>query len=446
MKNKNIIKTISAVLCAVIVAVVIFICGFFGGRMSMGSTVNSYRWATELILNNYVGGEVTEEQLNNASLKALGSLLDKYSTYYTAEEYAAEVASNAGNMKGIGVSISYIPEGKSQLGSGIHVENVVGNSPAAASGLKAGTFVRGARYDGQITEFYSTSDFTAFVSSVAEGQPFTLLTDRGEYTVSREAYTASYCTMSTSTVDYSVTYDDGKISIVEKEGGISSLPDGAAYLKLSEFYGNAVNEFAELVKRFNACGCTSLILDLRGNGGGYVDVMCGISGIFLGQYENSNSVAMRAIYKDGSASDYKVEKIASSATLSTEVEVKILADNGTASASEALIGVLVSNGVADYEDIYITDFSDDYLAFSGTTEKDCRTYGKGIMQQTFVNPLTGEALKLTVAKIYWPNGTCIHDVGITQADGCNILPSYWSVTYSDEELAAAIDAIYYGGN
>ena len=122
--------------------------------------------------------------------------------------------------------------------------------------------------------------------------------------------------------------------------------------------------------------------------------------------------------------------------------MSVLADNGTASASEALIGVLIDNGVMDYGDVYISDFSESYLKFTGTADKNGRTYGKGIMQTTFVNHSTGEALKLTTAKIYWPKGdVSIHDVGLTD-EKCKTVPTDWEVTYGDTQLAAAVAAIY----
>ena len=75
--------------------------------------------------------------------------------------------------------------------------------------------------------------------------------------------------------------------------------------------------------------------------------------------------------------------------------------------------------------------------------KEKNGFGKGIMQSTFTNPSTGEALKLTTAKIYWPDGkTCIHDVGLTENDGCTVVKDVkWQHTKNDEELERVIDAI-----
>ena len=56
------------------------------------------------------------------------------------------------------------------------------------------------------------------------------------------------------------------------------------------------------------------------------------------------------------------------------------------------------------------------------------------MQTTFVKPFTKEALKLTTAQIYWPNGKCIHDVGLTVMDGCRPSRAEWTATKGDTEL------------
>lgn len=442
----KVIKIFVSVVGALIFAVCSFIGGFFTGKFTLNSGAGSYEWAVNLIMKNYVGGEVTEEQLKDVSIKALSSLLDSYSTYYTAEEYSRIVAENSGSMVGAGITVTQIPQGASTLGSGVYIVEVTGNSPAWKSGLRAGSFIQSVTYGDTQTTISTTADFTQFFDTVPQGEEFEMTTDRGTFTLSRQAYTASYCMMSTSDADYTIEYDGKTSTVVKAEGGISSLPDDAAYIKLTQFYGNAVEEFGKLVSVFRSEGCTSLILDLRGNGGGYIDVMCGISGIFVGQYPNASTVATSAVFKDGSSYSYGVQRVQDSWTLPAGTRVSVLADNGTASASEALMGVLIANGVTDYGDIYISDFSEDYLAYSGTAEKDCRTYGKGIMQQTYLNAVTGEALKLTVAKIYWPDGTCIHDRGIKVEDGCVALPAYWQVTYDDEQLQSAITAIYGGTN
>ncbi|MDE7380057.1 MAG: hypothetical protein K2N14_03290 [Clostridia bacterium] len=443
-KNKG--KIIAAVAIAVAIFIVAFFSGFVTARLSRSRDVKSFEWALKTIKENYYQ-DIPDDSYLDGSLKGFAALyLDRYSTYYTKEEFLELMAESGGSMEGVGVAYVYLtdedkhPQGK----SGVLIEQVVGNSPAYKSGLRAGEFISSVSDSKGTYEIEGQNWFSDFIDGKSVGEEFTLISDHGEYKVSKQAYSASFCYMSTKTKRWNVEYENNARNIVQTDEGISCLPNGAAYLRLDQFYGNAADEMAELIEKFNAEHCDSLILDLRGNGGGYVDVMCSMSNIFTGQLQNSNPIAMQAIYKNGKVESFAVDKkYSKNAQLEQEIKVSVLADNGTASASEALIGVLVDNGVIDYGDIYISDFSKAYLDFTGTADKNCRSYGKGIMQSMFVHPLTGEALKLTTAKIYWPKGeTSIHDVGLNTKQGCKTVKADWDVTYGDPQLALAVDLIY----
>lgn len=443
-------KKIAAVAVAIAIAIVFFIAGFAVARFTRKREISSFEWAMKTVSENYYN-DIPSNAFLSGSLKGMADeCLDKYSEYYTAEEYKQMLASNSGKKSGVGVSFVYLPQGAyPQDKSGIYIESVLGGSPAYASGLRAGEFISSATCGEITTTFKSSADFSDFIDGRAEGEQFTLISDRGQYALAKSAYTASYCYMATADKQWHFSYGNEGRVISETVGGIDCLPHGAAYLRLDQFFGKAAYETAELIEKFNAENCTSLILDLRGNGGGYVDVMCDISGIFTGQLQNANKIAMRAVFKDGHTETASVtNRFAASSQLSAGTKVSVLADNGTASASEALIGVLIDNGVIDYGDIYISDFGDEYMTFlknnrSVSAGKNCRTYGKGIMQSTFVNPRTGEALKLTTAKIYWPKGeVSIHDFGLNPGMGCKTVPADWDVTFGDEQLEKAVELIY----
>lgn len=418
---------------------------FMSACVQCGIYLSTLDWAVAVI-EAYYYEDVSEEAIREAGLENLSDVLDIYSSYYTPEEYSALTSSNAGSRSGIGVSYQYIsPDYGLSIGSGVYIISVLGNSPAERSGLRVGMFIReGIAADGTHMTISDNSDFSTFINAHSDGEQFTLVTDQGEYTMAKTEYTMSYCRMATSSGEYSVLYDSSDTMTVEfsaygEEGGkYSFLPEGTAYISLSQFYGNAAYEMAALLSQFNSLGCTSLIFDLRNNGGGYVDVMQRLALLFTADLDQASPIAMYAQYKDGSTTDYSVISFTSNSScyLPAGTDMTVLANNGTASASEALIGVLISDGVIDYSDIYVTDFSDEYLELTGTADKDCRTYGKGIMQTTFTYYLTGEALKLTVAKIFWPNDTCIHDVGVGVNDGCNAVAAEWNITYADEELQA----------
>lgn len=444
MKENKKTRIIVTVIVAIAIALISFFGGFITSKLTRRKEVASFEWAIKTI-QKYYYEDIPSGDVINGSLKGFAAMyLDKYSTYYTKEEFEEIMATSSGSMSGVGVSYMYVGDGVHPQGkSGVIIEMVVGNSPAYYSGLRAGEFVIAVYDEEECVEITSAEVFSDFIDGKKTGEKFTLVTDRGEREVSKENYRASYCTMSTNTAQWNITYNGGKMTVVEGEGGIDCLPDGAAYLRLDQFYADAADEMAALIEKYNANSCTSLILDLRGNGGGYVDVMCDMSDIFTGQLSSRNKLAMQAIYKDGTRETFEVtNKYSAKSELPAGTKVSVLADNGTASASEALIGVLVDNGVISYKDIYLSDFSEAYLKATGTEDKNCRSYGKGIMQTTFMHPFTGEALKLTTARIYWPKGeTCIHDVGLTDRD-CNTVKTEWDVTYGDTQLAAAVAAIY----
>ena len=365
------------------------------------------------------------EGLSGLSIDEMVARLDRYSAYYTKKQYEAVVSDNAGSKSGIGITTYFLS------GKGVVISTVVGNSPAKKKGIIPGDVIVGGRADGNNYTFSKLADFTSFVSGRATGEEFTLIfDDYREIAIAKEDYTASYAAMYTRDNAYTIVYegaDDKTPEVaVEKVQNFEFLPENAAYITLSQFYGNAADEIGLLIKEFNAAHCTSLILDLRTNGGGYVDTMSQIAGRFTSAY-GGNPVSMIARYKDGKEEySYCHNYTDSSSILPKGTKVSVMADSGTASASEALIGVLVSHKIIDYSDIYLSDYQ------NGTAVK---SYGKGIMQATY-KYITGEALKLTVAGIFWPDGvTSIHSRGLNTTDmDCVAVKASGVALPGDEEV------------
>lgn len=395
----------------------------------------SENWVRSTIEKNYYrfdGDYSFLEELDGLSVEDMVAKLDAYSAYYTAGEYASVKADNEGKKSGIGVS--YIAND----GGGVTLYTVVGNSPAKRAGLKAGDIVVAAEYCGDVVDFDSANAFSQFVSARDTNEKFTLILDDGRRTeeLAREEYTASYACMYLNDVSYEIEYEGNTRIITEGEEGISVLPEGTAYIYLSQFYGNAAEEISALIHEFNARKCTSLVLDLRGNGGGYVEVMQDIGGIFTSALGAGNYVAMEARYKSGKK-EIRYCKTHTEDLVPAGTSVYVMADINTASASEALIGILVSYGIVSYENIFLSQYEG----------REARSYGKGIMQSIFPNYITGEVLKLTVAGIYWQNGKTIHEVGLTVKHGCAAVPAgdaIVNVGY-DGELEYVIEKIIKDG-
>lgn len=443
MRNKA-VKGIIVAVAAVCIAALSFTVGFFTNRCAQSREISSYRWALETINKNYYFGGV-EGGFTQTSLNAIAdTYLDRYSEYYTAEEYKQLLDSNEGKKSGIGITYAYA------AGKGIYISSVTGNSPADEAGMRAGEWIASGVADGKTVTFGGDDGgkiFGDYVKDFADGEEMTLNSVDGTvYTVAKSQFTASYTYLCTN--ESAWIFDDAETGgfYLKEESGrrIASLPDGTGYMRLAQFYGSAAEEFSSLVSKFNALGCKSLVLDLRTNGGGYVDVMSKIAGAFA---DGAKKPSMIARDKHGKTQTDYCQKVSdSSRRISKDVKIYVLANSGTASASEALIGAMVCYGALEYKNIFLSDYSAEYTDWLKSNKQEVKTaqsFGKGIMQSTFINRSTGEALKLTTAKIYWPDGkTCIHDVGLTEKDGCTVVKDVkWQHTKDDEELERVIDAI-----
>lgn len=452
MKTK-IAQNIIAVILVLIIAGGAFAAGFFTRKCTQGKTLSSVEWALEIIDKYYYfGGE--QDGFGGAAVGGIADIyLDRYSEYYTKEEYEALFKSNSGSKSGVGVSYAFVEDGIIDK-SGIFISSVIGNSPAYYSGLRAGEFLtEGSAGTKQVT-FKDADDFNDLIAGAKDGEDIILKNAQGEsFTVAKAEYTASYTYL--ATCDTAWVFKDaayGGLALYEEPSeSIDYLPEGTAYIYLSQFFGTAPQEFFRLVQKFNAMHCTHLILDLRSDGGGYVDVMQQIAGAFA---DGEEKVAMVSRDKHGDTETFYCSKVSEAdKRISKDVKVSVLANSGTASASEALIGAMYCYGALKYEDIYLSDYSENYLGWlkkHGGETKTCQTFGKGIMQSTFINYSTGGALKLTTAQIYWPDGkTTIHDRGVTTDDNCKAVEADWEFTLlydksgrrlnGDKELLAAVN-------
>lgn len=297
-------------------------------------------------------------------------------------------------------------------------------------------------YEGERTDFTSLSAFSDFIDSVPEDGSITLATEGGAYTLQREDYSTSYVLLATNDNAWTFAGDDALTMTGTAGDAIEYLPDGAAYISLSQFYGNAVNQFLAAAEKINEPRLHFAHPRFAQRRRRLSERYAGHFGLFRSP---AGEVVMTARYKDGSSESYAAASYSAEQTIGSDVDVYVLANSNTASASEALIGALVSYEVLDYNNIYISQYSQEYLDSMNVTAeqvKSGKTYGKGIMQTTFRNFATGEALKLTTAQIYWANNKTIHGVGLTAEDGCNMVEAPAPLSGDGEELRAAVGMIY----
>ena len=398
--NKGKRQKLVVSLVVALVAVVFFWGGYFLNSMINGKKLNRVMSVLRIMENvGYVMDEngepraITQEELADA---LVNGVLDQYSAYYTAEEYAEYLAKGNGNFKGIGVTV---------YNTDLSVYKVIGNSPAEKAGVMVGDVIICGKYGGANKEFSSLLEFNEFIASVPDDTDFVLVAKRNSenisFTVKKSAYKVSYVSYYDNQIKYGFETDEnGKMTAKSYEGcGKSFLPNDTAYVTLSSFEGDAD---AQLIKAFNFMkerGRTKLIFDLRGNGGGYMDVLSEIAGSLIHcNGKNNFSIAVAESKKN------KERFYSGKNRFNTSIQsIAVLADENTASASECLIGAMIHYGGV---------FNRDKLIIEKNLEGKATTYGKGIMQTTY-GLIGGGALKLTTARILWPDEqTCIHGKGI----------------------------------
>ena len=424
-EKKNVVKKVLAALLTVCVLALVFFAGYFTNYLTRSEEEKLMEWALGLIGDNYmVYDEETGELIEYTAedyLKAIANeLLDPYSAFYTKEEYADLVSTSQGNQYGIGVTFLIVSDKP-------EIYSVVGNSPAERAGVTADGLVTAVEYNGEKTAFDTYDGFAAALQNVPAYADFTLWVDYGEgekpFVMKKESFKESYVFYADSGTGYMFLSDDGKapVGTPREDKKIDYLPEDTAYIRYDSFMYTSPAQFREAYEYMFTRGRENLILDLRGNGGGYMDVLQEIASFFL--EGNNRLIAVAHSKKDTQEFSTRVSRKDSRLG-----RVVVLADDGTASASECLIGAMMHYGVIGY---------DTFVAVKNAETGKAATYGKGIMQTTYPNAKFGGAIKLPTAYIYWPDDqTCIHGKGI-EARGENAV---LSETGADRQLerAAAI--------
>ena len=171
------------------------------------------------------------------------------------------------------------------------------------------------------------------------------------------------------------TIDNSTVSYKMRENQIG-------YIEVTDFYEKTAEQFEKAIDDLQGQGMKSLIVDLRNNPGGYVDVV-----VEMCNYILKEGTIVYTKDRDGNVvSSYEAD-----GDHSLDIPMVVLVNGDSASASEIFSGCMQDHGIA---------------TLVGTT-----TFGKGIVQH--VIPLSdGSAVKLTTQKYFTPNGNDIHGVGI----------------------------------
>lgn len=284
----------------------------------------------------------------------VSGLGDKYSVYYTAEEYKEQQLSTSGTYYGIGAALA---QDKDTMQ--VTITKIYEGTPSEEAGLKKDDVIVSA--DGTDATSMELTDFVKLI--------------RGEEgtTVHLEVYRPS----TEETLEFDVERKNVELPSVSSQ----MLANNIGYIQISEFQSKTAEQFESALSSLQDQGAQSLIVDVRGNGGGLVDSVVAILDDILPE-----GTVVYTEDKYGNRQDYT-----SSGDTYLDMPIAVLVDQNSASASEIFAGA-----IKDYN----------YGTLIGT-----KTFGKGIVQTVFSLP-EGDAIKITTAKYFTPNGNYIHGVGI----------------------------------
>ncbi|MCR4333800.1 MAG: S41 family peptidase [Patescibacteria group bacterium] len=310
---------------------------------------------------------------------------DPYTVFFPPKEAKAFSEAISGSFAGVGMEIDVKD----------HILTVIAplkGTPAEAAGIKAGDQViaiDGKSTDGiavekAVTEIRGPIGTTVVLTIIRDGKPL-------EIKIVRET-----------------------IQVPETDDGID-VPSGVYHIALYEFTSNSATLFSKAFSRFQASGSKKLIVDLRGNPGGYLDAAVDIASHFLPKGE-------KIVTEDfGGKESNNVHTSYGYADLPKGAEVVVLIDGGSASASEIFAGALQDNKAA--------------------TLIGMESFGKGSVQTLL--DLAGGSLKVTVARWITPAGHWIMGNGVTP----DITVAYKKADTdggNDSQMSRAIDFLTTG--
>ena len=287
----------------------------------------------------------------------VGSLNDPYSVFFNPEDSKSFQEEIAGNFTGVGMEVG-IKDGT------LTVIAPLKNTPAEKAGIRSGD---------QILKIGDVN-----TAGMATDEAIKLIRGEKGTTVALTIFRTSY----KEPKELKIVRDIINIPTLDAE----LRPDGVFVIKLYSFSANATGLFSEAIGQFVNSGSDKLILDLRGNPGGYLEAAVDISSWFL----PGGKVVVSEDY--GDEEKPKVFRSYGRNVFDDRLKFVILINGGSASASEIVAGAMQDHGKAK---------------LVGE-----QSFGKGSVQEV-VDITKDTILKITVAKWLTPNGNLIHEKGLT---------------------------------
>lgn len=303
-------------------------------------------------IQNYYFDTVDNKELIELTLTTLLQSLDPHSAYATSEENKRLTESLDGAFEGVGIQFNI-------MNDTVMVVAVVSGGPSEKAGIRAGDRI------------ISVNDSTIAGNGVTNNQVFKLLRGKKGTTVRlgihRPGFPETY------------TFDIKRDVIPTYTLDVAYMLNATTgYIKINQFGENTYNEFLDAIFELKNKGMTSLVLDLRGNSGGYLGTAINLCDEFLPKND-------LIVYTEGrNMPENKI--FATSIGNFEKGDLVVLIDDFSASASE-----IVAGAVQDNDRGWVVGR---------------RSFGKGLVQQQFVLS-DSSTIRLTVARYHTPSGRCI---------------------------------------
>jgi carboxyl-terminal processing protease len=313
----------------------------------------TYKFGRVLSLaNNYYVDSINSDKLVEAAIVGLLKELDPHSVYITKEEVDEMNEPLEGSFDGVGIQFNILDDT-------LLVVNPIPNGPSEKLGIKAGDRI--IEIDAQLVAGVGLKN--SEVVKKLRGQKGT--------TVNIKILRKN----NKNLLDFTITRD--KIPIYSLDASYM-IDNEIGYIKLNRFSATTMDEFNKAFASLKEKGLKSLIIDLRGNGGGYLNTAVSLTNQFL---EEGKMI----VYTEG-LHNPRYEELATKNGAFLNGKLAILVDEGSASASEILSGA-----IQDHDRGIIVGR---------------RTFGKGLVQRPYLLP-DNSMIRLTVARYYTPSGRCI---------------------------------------
>jgi carboxyl-terminal processing protease len=344
----------SRILSALLVIVVLAFGIFIGSRLNGGkdgvleARQKKVQEAYRLIRSSYVE-PVNDDSLANTAIRGMVESLDPHTIYLEPEKAAYSNAELEGNFEGIGIEFDVVNDT-------LLVVTPLAGGPSESAGIMPGDRILA------IDSVNAVGITRESVLRKLRGKSGTRVTLR------------VYRPFARRMIDFLVTRD--KISTSSIDAAFM-LDDNAGYVRISKFVETTAREFHDALLGLKKQGLRRLVIDLRGNPGGFLDQAVLVADELL----PDRSLIVYTKSRNGGADELKYS--AKPGGLFEKGPVALLVDRGSASAAEILAGALQDNHRAQ---------------LVGEL-----TFGKGLVQRQFEFP-DGSALRLTVSRYYTPSG------------------------------------------